>query len=110
MKVTSKKNEQMVNMIFADIYPLYLDKIEKKGRNKKELDQVIYWLTGFGKEDIQKFITEEATFRDFFNQVNLNPKALLIKGVIPITCSILTYFTPFISEFSQCIGIIQHVN
>ncbi|MCT4665281.1 MAG: DUF2200 domain-containing protein [Flavobacteriales bacterium] len=82
MKVTSKKNEQIANLIFAKIYPLYLDKIEKKGRDKKELDQVIHWLTGFGEEDIQKLIVEEATFRDFFNQASLNPKAHLIKGVI----------------------------
>ena len=82
MKVTSKKNEQVANMIFASIYPLYLNRLEKNGRTKEELDQVIEWFTGFGQEALQALIDEKASFGTFFQKANINPNAHLIKGVV----------------------------
>ena len=64
------------------VYPLYLTKIEKKGRTKEELHQVICWLTGFDEHTLQKHINEEITFADFFAQSSINPNAEMIKGVI----------------------------
>ena len=69
-------------MTFASVYPLYLAKIEKKGRTQSELHQVIAWLTGFDHEKLQELIIENATFEKFFQQAALNPDARLITGVI----------------------------
>lgn len=82
MKVTSKKNEQVANMIFASIYPLYLNRLEKNGRTKEELNQVIEWLTGYDKDDLQVIIEEKVTFRTFFQKAKIHPNAHLIKGVV----------------------------
>ncbi len=67
---------------FASVYPHYLAKVEKKGRTKEELHQVITWLTGFDEKKLQKLIKDEATFEEFFQQADLNPNAHLITGVI----------------------------
>ena len=69
-------------MSFATVYPLYLLKIEKKGRTKSELNKVIEWLTGFDDQQIQKLIDAETNFNDFFNLAKLNPNAQLITGLI----------------------------
>jgi hypothetical protein len=82
MKVTPKHNERIASMTFSSVYPHYVTKIEKKGRTKAELHQVIEWLTGFNEKKIQQLITENVTFEAFFSQANLNPNAHLIKGVI----------------------------
>ena len=82
MKTTSKQNERIANMTFASVYPHYLSKVEKKGRTKKELHQVIEWLTGFDEKKLQKFIDEKINFQIFFQRAKLNPNAHLIKGVI----------------------------
>lgn len=82
MKVTTKKNEQVANMIFASIYPHYLSRIEKNGRTKEELDQVIEWFTGFNATTLQNLIDEKVTFRTFFNKAKINPNEDLIKGVV----------------------------
>ena len=82
MKVTAEKNEQVAKMTFASVYPHYVDKVEKKGRTKEELHQVIEWLTGFDEKKIQELTDRKVTFQDFFQQANLNPNAQLIKGVI----------------------------
>ena len=66
MKVTAEKNEKVANLIFASIYPLYLNRLEKNGRTKEELNQVIEWFTGFDKDDLQALIEEKVTFRTFF--------------------------------------------
>ena len=58
MKVTVEKNEKVANMIFASIYPLYLNRLEKNGRTKEELNQVIEWFTGFDKDDLQALIED----------------------------------------------------
>ncbi len=82
MKVTAKKNEQVANMIFGTIYPLYLNRLEKNGRTKEELDQVIEWFTGYDQNALQELIDEKASFRTFFQKANIHPNAHMIKGVV----------------------------
>ena len=82
MKVTAEHNERMAKLTFASVYPHYVTKVEKKGRTKDELHQVISWLTGFNDSKIQELIIEKVTFETFFQIANLNPNAHLIKGVI----------------------------
>lgn len=82
MKTTPEHNERIAKMTFASVYPHYVTKVEKKGRTKEELHQVIEWLTGFDKVQIQKLIDEKATFESFFDKAKLNANAHLIKGVI----------------------------
>lgn len=82
MKVTTKKNEQVANMIFASIYPHYLSRIEKNGRTKEELDQVIEWFTGFNATTLQNLIDEKVTFKTFFDKAKIHPNEHLIKGVV----------------------------
>jgi len=82
MKVTPEHNESIAKMTFASVYPHYIAKVEKKGRTKEELHQVIEWLTGFDEEKLQDLINEKATFETFFQKAELNPNAHLIKGVI----------------------------
>ena len=82
MKVTAEKNEKVANMIFTSIYPLYLNRLEKNGRTKEELNQVIEWLTGFDENKLQALIEEKATFKTFFKKAKIHPNAHLIKGVI----------------------------
>jgi hypothetical protein len=69
-------------MIFASVYPHYLTKVERKGRTKEELHQVIKWLTGFDDKKLQELIDKKVTFETFFKTAKLNPKAELITGVI----------------------------
>jgi hypothetical protein len=69
-------------MTFASVYPLYLAKVEKKGRTKEELHQVIGWLTGFDNKELQKLIKENVSFETFFQQARLHPNAQLITGLI----------------------------
>ena len=82
MQITPEHNERMAKMIFANVYPLYITKVEKKGRTKEELDQVIEWLTGFDNKKLHELIVEQATFETFFKKAKLHPNANLIKGVI----------------------------
>lgn len=82
MKVTDEHNERMAKMTFASVYPHYITKVEKKGRTKEELHQVIGWLTGFDEKKLQKLIEEKATFEVFFQKAKLNPNAQLITGMI----------------------------
>ena len=82
MKVTDEHNARIAKMKFFSVYPHYVAKVEKKGRTKDELHQVIEWLTGFDESKIQKLIDDEVTFEAFFEQADLNPNAHLIKGVI----------------------------
>ena len=77
-----QQDERIAKMIFASIYPHYLDKVEKKGRTEEELLKVISWLTGFTKAQIKKHITKKSAFEEFFDAAELNPNASLIKGVI----------------------------
>ena len=82
MKVTAEKNEKVANMIFASVYPHYVNKLEKNGRTKEELHQVIKWLTGFDKDKLQALIEKKVTFKTFFKKAKIHPSAHLIKGVI----------------------------
>jgi len=86
MSKTCPHDERIAKMTFASIYPLYLLKVEKKGRTKEELHQVVEWLTGFAEKRLQTFIDEKATFETFFQKAKLNPNAELIKGVICDCC------------------------
>ena len=82
MKTSDTHNQRIAKMIFASVYPLYLEKVAKKGRTKEELHQVIAWLTGFDDKKLQELMIEKATFETFFQQASLNPNAHLITGVI----------------------------
>jgi len=82
MKVTAEHNERVANMKFSGVYPHYVTKVEKKGRTKEELHQVIEWLTGFDESQVQALIDEKVTFKTFFERAKLHPNAHLIKGVI----------------------------
>ena len=82
MNRANDHDERIAKMRFASVYPHYLAKVEKKGRTKKELHQVIQWLTGFNERTLQKHIKDKVTFEEFFQQANLNPNAHLITGVI----------------------------
>jgi hypothetical protein len=78
----STHDQRIAQMTFASVYPLYLAKVEKKGRTKKELDQVIEWLTGFDSRKMQELIRSNVTFDTFFRNASLHPNAKLITGVI----------------------------
>ena len=67
---------------FASVYPHYVTKVEKKGRTKAELDQVIEWLTGFDEAALEEHLEAGTTFEEFFAAAQLNPHASLITGVI----------------------------
>ena len=82
MKVTTKKNEQVANMIFATIYPLYWNRLEKNGRTREEFHQVLEWFTGFNEEKLQSLIAEKVTYKTFFEQATLHPNSHMIKGVV----------------------------
>jgi hypothetical protein len=82
MKDSNAHNERFAKMTFASVYPLYLTKVEKKGRTKEELHQVITWLTGFDNKKLQELIKEKVTFETFFQRASLHPNAHLITGMI----------------------------
>ena len=82
MNTTDTHNERIAKMTFALVYPLYVAKVEKKGRTKEELHEVIEWLTGFNNKKQQELIKEKVTFETFFQQAKLNPNAHLITGLI----------------------------
>jgi len=73
---------KIYDMPFAKVYPLYVAKVERKGRTKVELDQVIRWLTGYTPLQVQKIIDREVNFRDFFAKAKLHANAPMITGVI----------------------------
>ena len=82
MNTSSTHNERIATMTFASVYPMYLAKVEKKGRTKEELHKVIEWLTGFDTKQLQGLIDKKVTFETFFQQATLNSNAKLITGVI----------------------------
>jgi hypothetical protein len=73
---------RIFSLSFASLYPLYVTKVEKKGRTAEELDEVIEWLTGFDDAELKQHIDEHSTLEDFFADADLNPNATLITGVI----------------------------
>jgi hypothetical protein len=82
MKNPNTHNQRIAKMTFASVYPMYVEKVEKKGRTKEELHQVIEWLTGFDHTKLQELVKENATFETFFGRASLHPDAHLITGVI----------------------------
>jgi hypothetical protein len=76
------QEQRVAQMTFASVYPMYVAKVEKKGRTKKELHQVIEWLTGFDNKKLQELIKAKVTFETFFREASMNPNVHLITGVI----------------------------
>lgn len=80
---TAGKKPRIYTMAFASVYPLYVQKVEKKGRTKAEVDQVIGWLTGYSEEALQEQVRREIDFETFFAEApGLNPRAAKITGTI----------------------------
>jgi len=82
MNNTNNHDERIAKMTFTSVYPHYLAKVEKKGKTKEELHQIIEWLTGYDDKSLQKHIDEKITFEKFFKNATINPNAQLITGVI----------------------------
>lgn len=82
MTTTPEHDARIASMTFASVYPHYVSKVEKKGRTKEELHEVLTWLTGFDEQKLKELIDQKVTFQAFFEQADLNPNAELIKGVI----------------------------
>lgn len=82
MTDTSHHDEKIAKMIFASVYNAYVSKVEKKGRTRDELDQVIRWLTGFTQARLQEHIDKKSSFETLFAKARLHPNASLITGVI----------------------------
>lgn len=82
MNDAKTQDARIAKMSFASVYPMYVAKIEKKGRTREELHEVIRWLTGFDNKQLQQLIKENVNFETFFQRATLNPNASLITGVI----------------------------
>ncbi|HND47840.1 MAG TPA: DUF2200 domain-containing protein, partial [Anaerolineales bacterium] len=81
--MNNNSNQRVFGMRFADVYPLYIQKAERKNRTKEEVDQIIFWLTGYNQTGLQQQIKNGNTFETFFAQApDFNPNSSLIKGVI----------------------------
>lgn len=77
-----KNLERVYKISFASVYPHYITKAEKKGRTKEEVDQIIFWLTGYDQDTLQKHLDQKTNFETFFNEAQINPNASKITGVI----------------------------
>ena len=76
-------NTRVYKMSFASVYPHYIQKVEKKGRNKQEVDEIIFWLTGYNEQSLQQLIDNQTDFETFFAQApQINPNVAKITGVI----------------------------
>jgi len=82
MTTTPEHDQKIAKLIFASVYPMYVKKVETKGRTEAELKQVIAWLTGFNNKKLQQLIKDKVTFAEFFKQATINPNAHLITGMI----------------------------
>ncbi len=80
--MTGTAAPRIYTMTFASVYPLYLAKVERKGRTREELDAVIRWLTGYGDAELERHLAAGTTFADFFAAARLNPNAGQITGVV----------------------------
>lgn len=77
------KNERVFAMKFAKVYPLYVQKAERKNRTKQEVDRIICWLTGYSQAQLERQIEQETDFKTFFAKAPaMHPNTSLIKGVI----------------------------
>ena len=79
---TPEHDKPIAEMIFADIYPLYVNKIEKKGRTVEELNQVLCWILGFSDDELQEQIDKRSSCAELFKASTLHPNAHMIKGVV----------------------------
>lgn len=78
-----KNKERIYKLSFASVYPYYVEKAEKKGRSKAEVDDIIRWLTGYSEKDLQNILASDMNFETFFTQApQINPNASKITGVI----------------------------
>lgn len=76
-------NQRIYKISFASVYPLYIDKAEKKGRTKAEVDEIVRWLTGYSQKDLEMQLEKQIDLETFYSQApQLNPSRALIKGVI----------------------------
>lgn len=75
-------NQRVYKMPFATVYPLYINKAERKGRTKAEVDEIIFWLTGYGSQALQKILDDKTNYETFFAEAKLNPNMSKITGVI----------------------------
>ncbi len=83
LEMDNKSNKRVFGYIFANVYPLYIQKAERKNRTKKEVDQIICWLTGYSQAGLQQQIKQGNNFETFFTQAPaMNPNSSLIKGVV----------------------------
>ena len=82
MSTTPEHDKRIAELTFASIYPHYITKVEGKGRTKDELHDIIHWLTGFTEADLDRLVSEKATFQQFFAQATVHPNAELITGSI----------------------------
>ena len=82
MEISTAQIQRVAKMSFASVYPHYITKVEKKGRTKAELHQVIEWLTGYNEKAIEKIIVQKVNFETFFQEAKMHPNAHLITGVI----------------------------
>lgn len=82
MTTTPEHDKRIADMKFRSVYPHYVNKVIKKGKSEDDLFTVITWLTGFDKAQIENFAQSDATFKDFFEQAEINKNAHLITGVI----------------------------
>lgn len=80
--MSATAQHRVYSMTVASVYPLYVAKVERKGRTQDELDAVIRWLTGFDERELRRHLADGTTFADFFAEARLNPDAGLITGVI----------------------------
>lgn len=76
------QDERIAKLSFASVYPLYLEKVEKKGRTREELNQVITWLTGYDETQLQELIQRNVNFETFFREASIHPNANRITGLI----------------------------
>lgn len=76
------QNTRIFTTAFASVYPMYINKAERKGRTKAEVDEIIFWLTGYDKKGLQKQLDKKNDFETFFAQAKINPDASLIKGTV----------------------------
>ena len=82
MKISDTQKDRIAKMLFSTVYPLYVAKVERKGRTELELLMVINWLTGYSDAQIQECIQQNMNFFDFFKNAKLHENANLITGVI----------------------------
>ncbi len=81
--MNNNSNARVYKMSFAGVYPHYILKAERKGRTKEEVDEIIYWLTGYNKESFQLQLDQKTNIENFFNQApQIHPNASKITGVI----------------------------